>query len=282
VSSTAQATIEEIQIVRMAKEYRGEVLAAGTTVLSDLATRLAKLLYDDDLILFGGGFGAYDCAVHPYVEDEEYLAHATAQTQFNWEITFDMIAADRYRIFTGPVQVDRSGATNISVIGDWNRPKVQLIGSRGLPDDLWRLKRMNFHLPKHTRRSLVEKVDFVCSFGYGPVRQQFRDNGTTGREPMIPGLLVSNLGVFRWSEATGEFEVESLHPGVAADEVRANTGFDLLFPATVPVTELPTADELDAIRNVIDPWNFRSGNEAADRAASRVVTSALMTRRVTI
>jgi acyl CoA:acetate/3-ketoacid CoA transferase beta subunit len=278
--TSAPATIEEIQIARMAKEYRGEVLAAGTTVLSDLATRLAKLLYDDDLILFGGGFGAYDCGVLPYVEDEEYLAHASAQTQFNWEITFDMIAADRYRIFTGPVQVDRTGATNISVIGDWAQPKVQLIGARGIPDDLWRLRRMNFHLPKHSSRSLVDRVDFVCSFGYGETRDRLRVDGVTAKEPMRPGTLVTDLGVFTWAEDTGEFRTESLHPGVSPEEVKAQTGFDIEIPSGVPTTELPTTEELSAIREVIDPWGFRTGSDETGRIASRMVGRALMSRHV--
>jgi len=51
--------------------------------------------------------------------------------------------------------------------------------------------------------------------------------------------------------------VRSLHPGVAVDDVVAATGFDLVVPDPVPVTPLPTADELELIREVLDPEGLR-------------------------
>jgi hypothetical protein len=45
----------------------------------------------------------------------------------------------------------------------------------------------------------------------------------------------------------------SLHPGVSLDQVRENTGFDLLLPGgEVPVTAEPTALELQLLR-AMDP-----------------------------
>ncbi len=45
----------------------------------------------------------------------------------------------------------------------------------------------------------------------------------------------------------------SVHPGVSVERVKENTGFDLVIPEKVPETERPTEQEVDMIRNQIDP-----------------------------
>jgi hypothetical protein len=47
--------------------------------------------------------------------------------------------------------------------------------------------------------------------------------------------------------------LRSVHPGVTVDEVLAATGFELVVPDDVPESRLPTDEELDLIRQVIDP-----------------------------
>ena len=238
---TVTYTSEELQIARMSREFTGEVVAVGATGMADVASKVAKLVHNDDIVILGGNsWACFDSAVVP-VSEGEIGGRGTARGQFDWSLCFDVIAADKFQVFVGPVQIDRSGAANISVVGDWARPKVQLIGSRGLPDDVWRISRINFHLPNQTERSLVEKVDFVSSFGNGLARK------VTGCTSGYPGVLVTNLATFSWPDG-GEIVIESIHPGVAADEVRAQTGFDLDIPVDVPMTEPPTAEELKAIR----------------------------------
>lgn len=51
--------------------------------------------------------------------------------------------------------------------------------------------------------------------------------------------------------------LRSVHPGVTVDEVVAATGFELVVPDEVPESRLPTADELELIREVIDPDGAR-------------------------
>ena len=43
------------------------------------------------------------------------------------------------------------------------------------------------------------------------------------------------------------------HPGVTAEEVIAQTGFDLIVPERVGVTDPPSAEELRILRQEIDP-----------------------------
>jgi hypothetical protein len=49
----------------------------------------------------------------------------------------------------------------------------------------------------------------------------------------------------------------SLHPGVEADEVADNTGFEVAGLDVAGVTRLPSAEELRLIREVIDPKGLR-------------------------
>jgi glutaconate CoA-transferase subunit B len=44
-----------------------------------------------------------------------------------------------------------------------------------------------------------------------------------------------------------------VHPGIAVEQVAANTGFALIVPERVPVTEAPTPEELDILRRRVDP-----------------------------
>jgi len=55
-----------------------------------------------------------------------------------------------------------------------------------------------------------------------------------------------------FTEDTKHLRLKSLHPGVTADEVQANTGFELVIPEKVPTTPAPTAEELEIIRTRAD------------------------------
>lgn len=244
-------TIEELVISRIAREMSGESIGIGATILSDIAMRVAKLLYAPDLMLIGGSYAAADSGVYPRTYNEEWSARGGAQLYMEWEDTFDIIRKGRFRIWMGPAQIDRSGSANMSVIGDWRKPKVQLVGARGLPDNLWGIPKFRFHMNRHTPRHFVEKVDFVCSLGYG--RERTALNLTTG----VPDTVISDLGVFNWDQ-NGDFKIVSLHPGVTFEILQKKTGFELKKPeAAIPTTPAPTASELDCIRNIVDPYGWR-------------------------
>jgi hypothetical protein len=69
--------------------------------------------------------------------------------------------------------------------------------------------------------------------------------------------VVSNLGVFDFDTADQSMRLRSVHPGVTVDEVVGATAFTLTVPSDVPESRLPTADELELIREVIDPEGAR-------------------------
>lgn len=251
--TAAAYTLEELLISRMAKEFKGDLLGVGATIIGDLSARLAKALYVPDLFLTTMSRAAADPDVGPKSLSDEWTLAKTARIGLDWEQMFQLIAQGRLQIWVGAVQIDKFGNSNISAIGKWDKPRVQLIGARGVPDDLWGCKRISYHIRRHTPHAFVEKVDFVCGAGFNNV-----DPARKGPKPAPPGLVISDLGLFDFDPANGQMRIMSLHPGVTVDQVQKKTGFALLVPAgDVPVTPAPSAEELHVIRNVIDPLGLR-------------------------
>ena len=148
----------------------------------------------------------------------------------------------------GCSQVDRYGNQNISCIGDWARPKVQLLGMRGAPGNTINHV-TSYWVPKHDDRCFVEAVDVVSGIGYDRAAVLSEDGGRFHEIRRV----VSNLGVFDFATDDGSMRVASLHPGVELNDVEFNTGFELSIPKNIPTTRAPTADELRLIREVLDP-----------------------------
>jgi hypothetical protein len=51
--------------------------------------------------------------------------------------------------------------------------------------------------------------------------------------------------------------ITTYHPGVTVDKIQAHTGFKLEISPTVMETPLPTQEEMDLLRNKIDPLHIR-------------------------
>lgn len=64
--------------------------------------------------------------------------------------------------------------------------------------------------------------------------------------------VVTDMGILGFDETSRAMTVLALHPGVSAETIKANTGFELPVPADVPTTEAPTSNELAILRE-LDP-----------------------------
>jgi len=154
--------------------------------------------------------------------------------------------------FIGGAEVDRFGNLNTSYIGEPARPTVKLPGSGG-GADIAILSRRWVTLMSHERRRLVERVSFVTSPGHGDGSAGWRKrNGLLGGGP---AAIITTLAVLRFPEGGGEAYLASVHPGSTVDEVRANTGWDLMLGSDLTETLPPTEAELAAIRR-FDPDGF--------------------------
>ncbi|MFZ9091369.1 MAG: ketoacid CoA transferase, partial [Planctomycetaceae bacterium] len=152
----------------------------------------------------------------------------------------------------GPTQIDRFGQANISAIGDYAQPKIQMLGVRGFPGNS--ISHANsFFVPNHNKRVFVEgEVDMVASIGYNPDRlpKGYELDDIDIRQ------IITNLCVMDFGGPDHQVRIVSVHPGKSVDEVVENTGFELCIPDEVPETATPTQDELDLIDR-FDPNNLR-------------------------
>jgi len=152
----------------------------------------------------------------------------------------------------GAAQIDRFGNQNISCIGDWARPRAQLLGVRGAPGNTINHP-VSYWVPRHSPRVFVERVDMVSGIGYdraaalGPRAARFHQLG----------VVVTNLAVLDFQTGDHAMRLRSVHPGVTTGDVAAATGFPLTVPDEVPATRLPTPEELALIRGRLDPSGLR-------------------------
>lgn len=152
--------------------------------------------------------------------------------------------------FLSGSQVDKYGNINTTCIGEYERPRSRLPGSGGA-NSIGSLARRVLVIALHDRRRLVERVDFMTTPGYidGP--------GARERAGLPPGtgphVIITNKAVMRFDPETCQAYLETYHPDCTIDEIRENTGWDLLVSGDVRPTEPPTPEELRVIREVIDP-----------------------------
>jgi glutaconate CoA-transferase, subunit B len=151
--------------------------------------------------------------------------------------------------FMGGAQIDRYGNINTTVIGtDYRRPKIRLPGTGGA-NDIASLCREVIILTAHERRRFVPAVDFVTSPGW------LQGDGSRARAGLPFGgvsTVVTTLAILGFDPQSRRMRIDALHPGVTLEQVRENTGFELLQADRVEITEPPTADELEILRS-IDP-----------------------------
>ncbi|MDH7563884.1 MAG: CoA-transferase [Candidatus Bathyarchaeota archaeon] len=150
--------------------------------------------------------------------------------------------------FVGAAQIDEYGNINTSYIGDFEKPSVRLPGSGGGNDIVSSAKHIVI-IMTHEKRKMVKKLDYLTSPGFldGPGARE--KAGLLGGGPL---LVVTNLCQMDFDPETKRIRLATLHPGVTVQQVKANSGFDLIIPKNVPSTEPPTLEELALLR-AIDP-----------------------------
>ena len=164
--------------------------------------------------------------------------------------------------FIGGAQVDRFGNLNTTYIGG-ARPgtiETRLPGSGGACD-LASLARRHIIIMAHEKRRFVPKVDYITSPGYGdgpgwpPIDSIGGWRERVGLPRGGPAAVITTLGVLRFDPDTREMVLASVHPGLAIQDVLANTGWPLKVAPAVTQTPQPTERELTLLRR-FDPRGF--------------------------
>ena len=210
----------------------GEVTFSGVnSTPAMLACLLAKRAYDFDFtyINVAGGVEPKPSAI-PISSSDPVLAEGSNAIFAN-EDFYDLCTRGGMDLcFLGAAQVDGLGCTNVSCIGDWHAPKVRLPGGGGGAVMLPTARRAVTWRTEHSRRTLVEKLDFVTAAG-----------GMHG--------VVTPIAVF--VKRAGRLALESWHPASSLEEVAARTGFTFDASDARPTAQ-PTEREAQALR-ALDP-----------------------------
>jgi len=235
---TFEATLAEYCVVACAEAFRGdgEVLASAFGFIPTLGARLARATFEPDLLLSDG---------EAYLVANDLPLGSSDKVIEGWipfRSVFDVVWSGRRHVMMGATQLDRYGNQNISSLGPHDKPKVQLIGSRGAPGNTVN-HATSYWVPNHSPRVFVEEVDFVSGVG-------------TNRGAADIKHIVTNLCSIDFVNADRSARLRSVHPFHSVDDVISNTGFDLVIE-NVTESRAPTDEELKLIREVLDPTNLR-------------------------
>jgi glutaconate CoA-transferase subunit B len=243
--------------ITAAKELRdGEIVFVGIG-LPNLAVNLAKRTVAPNLVMIyeAGVIDANPTRLPLSIGDPCLVSGAKSVCSM-FEVFSLYLQAGRIDVgFLEGAQIDKFGNINSTVIGDYKTPKVRLPGSGGACDIACLAKRI-LMVTTHERRKFPEKVDFLTSPGFLTGRKERERLGLDGGGP---DAVITDLGIMRFDRETGEMVLTSVHPGVAVEDARNNTGWNLRVTDDLKITEEPSEKELLILRQ-LDPKRIYLGS----------------------
>lgn len=245
-------TRDEQMIVEAARQLRsGQSCFVGIGMPST-AANLARLTHAAGIVLIyeSGTIGAKPSVLPLSIGDAELAETADAVVSVPEIFTY-WLQGGRIDIgFLGAAQIDRFANINTTVIGgeSYLRPKVRLPGAGGASEIATSCGEV-FIMLRQSKRSFVEKLDFVTSAGHldgGDARERL---GLPGRGPT---RIITDLGVLEPDPESRELVLTRIHQGVSVDEVRAATAWPLQVSAQLQQTEPPSQDYLQVMRDLLE------------------------------
>lgn len=240
-------TAAEMMVVASARQLAGERVCFVGVGPPNIACNLARrtVAPELELVYESGVYGARPARLPLSIGDPTLVTGSTLVAG-QFELFAYFLQGGLVDVgFLGASQIDRFGNINTTVIGPYERPAVRLPGSGGACEIAINAKKV-FVIMRQSRRSFVERLDFVTSPGHLRGR---RPGHWPGRGPSV---VVTDLGIYRFAP-DGEMVLASLHPGVSLEQVREATGWDLRVAEDLEETPPPTEAELRLIREELDP-----------------------------
>ncbi len=150
--------------------------------------------------------------------------------------------------FLGAAQLDKFGNINSTVIGDdYAAPKIRLPGAGGAPE-IAAACRQVIVIIRQSRRTFVDRVDFVTSLGFGDGTASRQRLGLTGAGPR---RIITDLGVLEPDPDTSELRLTGIYPGGSVAAIMDRTGWDLRISADLNEIPAPSQAELTALRRLL-------------------------------
>jgi glutaconate CoA-transferase subunit B len=249
---------DDIMTVAAARMLKNGTVCFVGIGLPSTAANLARLTHAPDVVLIyeSGTIGSKPHVLPLSIGDGELAT--TADTVVSTpEIFRYWLQGGRIHVgFLGAAQLDRFANINTTVIGPYDRPKVRLPGAGGAPE-IAALAGEVLIVMKQSRRTFVEKLDFITSAGHldgGASRERL---GCPGKGPTV---VITDLCVMRPDPATRELTVTEIHPGVTHEQIVAATGWSIRFASRTSETEPPTDAELEALHALLERTHRAHGD----------------------
>ena len=245
------ATAEEVMAItasRLLADHKVVFAGVGTPLLASALARRrqAPCL---TIVLEGGIIGTHLMPGRLPISTNEMCAAYGADMLT--DITDIFLFAQRGFFdygFLGAAQVDQFGNINTSVIGSIERPQVRLPGSGGA-NDIISLCNEILIVTAHEPRRFVERVDFVTSPGYLAGKKTREESGLVfGKITAV----VTDIALLDFEPDSRRMRLRAVQRGVTVEEVKRQTGFELLVGDDVAELVPPTDEELQIYRMLRD------------------------------
>ncbi|MCP3100808.1 glutaconate CoA-transferase [Myxococcus sp. K15C18031901] len=240
MTATVDITPAETVVSVLAKQIDdGAVVATGVaSPLAILAIAVARATHAPNLTYLAcvGSLDPDIPSLLPSSEDLSYLDGRSAEISI--PDLFDHARRGRVdNVFFGAAEVDAIGRTNMTASGSLDRPRTKFPGVAGAATLRQWVRKPVLLVPRQSRRNLVPEVQVA-----------------TTRDPRRPVSLISDLGIFELG-ASGA-RLVARHPWATVEGIAERTGFDFTVEDDLPVTPLPDAGTVAAIR-ALDPRGLR-------------------------
>jgi len=146
--------------------------------------------------------------------------------------------------FLSFVQMDAACNLNLTVIGNYRKPRIRFPGGAGSAMLYHLVKKVIVFKTSHTQKIFVPKVDFITCSGFGiPLDNWQRPGG--------PNKIITSLATMKVERKRKKVILESVHPGISPHKVIINTGFPIEVPGKIPETVPPTIEQLRLLRTTV-------------------------------
>ena len=248
IDAATPATSTEMMTIASARLLRNHAVCFVGIGLPSAAANLARLTHAPDVVLIyeSGPIGAKPDVLPLSIGDGDLAT--TADTVVSTpEIFRYWLQGGRIDVgFLGAAQIDRFANLNTTVIGSYDKPKIRLPGAGGASEIASSAKEV-FLIIRQSKRTFVNKLDFITSIGYGEGGDHRERLGLPGGGPKT---VVTDLCIFEPDPQTRELTVTSLHQGVTDDQVREATGWPVRFAENVQRIAPATDHELAVLRDL--------------------------------
>jgi glutaconate CoA-transferase subunit B len=219
--------------------------------MPNIACNLARRSHSPDLELVyeSGIFGANPARLPLSIGDPTLVSDSTSAVSM----------ADLFMLYLqgglvdvallGGAQIDKYGNLNTTVIGPYDKPKTRLPGSGGACEIAINARK-TLIIMRLKKRAFVEKLDFLTSPGHLEGGNSRQNLGIPGAGPV---MVITDRALFVFDDASGEMTLTELAPGESIESIQAEISWPIKISAEVKEMVPPKADELDLIREKLDP-----------------------------